>query len=290
MTPAGPSRRHPYLSVCAIYRNEAPYLREWIEFHRLVGFERFYLYDNGSIDEHLEMVAPYVEEGLVELEEWPHFPGQILAYEDTLRRHAEDSHWIAFLDLDEFLFSPTGTRVSEVLRDYERWPGVVVNWAVFGTSGHVEPQPGLVIENYTHRTDAYGFNRPVKSIVDPRRVAHFCDPHYFTYHDGTAVDERFREVKSRNYTDAVSFSRLRVNHYVTRSEREYRAKLSGPTAALPPSDRHLRGERATEAALARRMKAWNEMRDETIQTYLPELRAALARVGEREPASLDNAR
>ena len=26
-----------YLAVCAIYRNEGPYLREWIEFHRLVG-------------------------------------------------------------------------------------------------------------------------------------------------------------------------------------------------------------------------------------------------------------
>ena len=37
-----------YLSVCAIYRNEAPYLAEWIEFHRLVGAERFFLYDNGS--------------------------------------------------------------------------------------------------------------------------------------------------------------------------------------------------------------------------------------------------
>ena len=34
-----------YLSICAIYRDEAPYLVEWIEFHRLVGVEHFYLYD-----------------------------------------------------------------------------------------------------------------------------------------------------------------------------------------------------------------------------------------------------
>ena len=34
-----------YLSICAVYRDEGPYLREWIEFHRLVGVERFYLYD-----------------------------------------------------------------------------------------------------------------------------------------------------------------------------------------------------------------------------------------------------
>ena len=27
------------LAIAAIFRNEAPYLREWIEFHRLVGVE-----------------------------------------------------------------------------------------------------------------------------------------------------------------------------------------------------------------------------------------------------------
>ena len=37
-----------YLSVCAIYRDEAHYLAEWIEFHRLVGVERFFLYNNGD--------------------------------------------------------------------------------------------------------------------------------------------------------------------------------------------------------------------------------------------------
>jgi hypothetical protein len=26
-----------YLSICAIFKDEAPYLPEWIEFHRLVG-------------------------------------------------------------------------------------------------------------------------------------------------------------------------------------------------------------------------------------------------------------
>ena len=33
------------LAACAIYRDEADYLAEWIEFHRLCGFELFFLYD-----------------------------------------------------------------------------------------------------------------------------------------------------------------------------------------------------------------------------------------------------
>lgn len=43
--------KHDYLSIGAIFKDEAPYLAEWIEFHRLVGVEHFFLYDNLSTDE-----------------------------------------------------------------------------------------------------------------------------------------------------------------------------------------------------------------------------------------------
>ena len=37
------------VAVCAIFKNEAPYLKEWIEFNHLVGVEHFYLYNNNSV-------------------------------------------------------------------------------------------------------------------------------------------------------------------------------------------------------------------------------------------------
>ncbi len=36
------------MSLCAIFKDEADYLREWIEFHRIVGVEHFYLYNNSN--------------------------------------------------------------------------------------------------------------------------------------------------------------------------------------------------------------------------------------------------
>src|SRR5688572_30328980 len=125
-----------YLSVCAIYRDEAPYLREWVEFHRLVGVERFFLYNNRSVDDHLEALAPRIEDGTVVQTEWPMVPGQRGAYDHCLQERRDQSRWIAFVDIDEFLFSPTGRPVSEVLADYEQWPGIGVNRLRFGTSGH----------------------------------------------------------------------------------------------------------------------------------------------------------
>ena len=58
------------------------------------------------------------------------------AFDHCIEHHRDDSRWIAFIDIDEFLFSPTGTPVPEILRDYEDWPGVGVNRVPFGPSGH----------------------------------------------------------------------------------------------------------------------------------------------------------
>ncbi|GMO23401.1 MAG: hypothetical protein Ta2B_02600 [Termitinemataceae bacterium] len=38
------------LSIVAIVKNEASYIKEWIEYHRLVGVDRFYIYDDNSTD------------------------------------------------------------------------------------------------------------------------------------------------------------------------------------------------------------------------------------------------
>ena len=119
------SDRKVYLAACTIYRDDADYLGEWIEFHRLVGVERFVLYDNGSTDDHLDVLAPYLEEGAAIRHEWRMpFLGEkgrpkamIQAFEHCVGAHRDDARWIAFLDVDEFLFSPTGGRAAGVASD-----------------------------------------------------------------------------------------------------------------------------------------------------------------------------
>lgn len=48
------------LAICVIVKNEAPYMKEWIDYHRLVGVEKFYVYDNESTDSLLSVLAPYI--------------------------------------------------------------------------------------------------------------------------------------------------------------------------------------------------------------------------------------
>ena len=42
--------------VCAIFKDEAPYLLEWMAFHKMVGVDLLVLYDNGSTDGGPELV------------------------------------------------------------------------------------------------------------------------------------------------------------------------------------------------------------------------------------------
>ena len=237
-----------YLGACTIYRNNAGYLAEWIEVHRLFGFERFFLYDNGSTDDHLDVLAPYMEDGSVRLHDWPMpFLGHqgragaiVQAFEDCLGEHRDDARWIAFLDLDEFMFSPTGRPLSDLLPEYEQFPGVGVGRAEFGPSGHVTKPEGLVIENFVNRQgvrpDARG---PIKTVLDPTRAVRCLGAHHFVYSDGVPVDEHKRPIVDAGRTGVIpiSFDRLQVNHYWAKSREELQRKHeqwreTGSTRAL----------------------------------------------------------
>ena len=268
----GETRPRHYLSIAAIYYDETAYLREWIAFHQIVGVEKFFLYDNRNTDDHLEVLGPYIEDGTVTVYEWPLRPGQMPAYDHCLETHGHDSRWIAFIDLDEFLFSPTYKPLPEILVDYEQYPGVGVNWAMFGTSGHPTKPEGLTIETHHYRKEYPEFEH-IKSIVDPTRTERALSPHAFAYTDGLAVNEQHVPIEGpRVGATTVSVERLRVNHYSQRSRDEYVKKMARPQAV---NDRL---KTFPENSLERRISRSNAVRDDTIKHYVPAVREALARL------------
>jgi hypothetical protein len=128
-----------YLSAACAIKNEAAYLDEWLAFGVSQGIEHFLLYDNASTDNSHEVLQPWIEAGIVELVDWPlHWKSgsQTKAFLDALTRLRGRTRWAAFIDPDEFLFSPTGEPLPQVRKPYERHAGVIVNWQCYGTSGH----------------------------------------------------------------------------------------------------------------------------------------------------------
>ena len=95
----------PYdLAVVAILKNEAPYLKEWLDYHLLAGVDHFYLYDNDSPDNQAEVAEPYIEAGLVDYFYLPGQKMQLPAYNDALKKFKFQSRYMAFIDCDEFVY------------------------------------------------------------------------------------------------------------------------------------------------------------------------------------------
>lgn len=289
-----------YLSAMAAIKDEAPYLDEWLAFCLSEGIEHILLYDNNSTDNSREVLQPWIEAGIVDLFDWPiHWKkgAQTKAYADALCRLRGRTRWAAFIDPDEYLFSPTGKTVAEVLKRYEDHAGVIVNWQCYGTAGHKTRPAGLTIERYIRRAKSnWARNHRVKTIVDPLLAIEPEGSHLFKVQPGsTLVTEDFKPVRvvrslkwrrrlrhiaarlpylpfdpysSREpLPRQISVSDLRINHYVTRSEED---------VALKYKDRNTMrdGDRRSHARYHDR----NEVEDRVLVSQAGLVREIIARV------------
>lgn len=232
------------LAICAIFRDEARFLDEWIRFHAGVGVSQFFLYDNGSRDHFRDVLRPFMEDGLVTLEHWPTRPGQRSAYLDFLRRRWRIARWTAFIDIDEFVFSPRQVDIRPILESYADVPSLFVHSLDFGSSGHQVPPLGSLIEAYTKCARS----QSGKSIVNPRLARNVSQSHVFPLWRGQTQDTRRVAIpKVPIPPDTVpAFETLQLNHYWSRSIQDLADKVARGDAFYGVArdlDLHLRLER-----------------------------------------------
>lgn len=242
------------LSITAIFRDESKFLDEWIRFHLHQGVSQFFLFDDGSTDNPELVLDRWIRRGVVVLRT-AHPHGQQATYDMSLKSNRFRTRWMAFIDIDEFLFSPAGKKLTWILKDFDDATGVFVFWTLFGTSGHVTPPAKSVLESYTWalpwprsraeleanitkhkeiRGDSVLTGGPLngKSIVNPRKVFRMgaLFPHRYS---GELKDEAGRVLpkpfRIAHLADGYlpTNGRLRLNHYWSKSEEDLRRKAAG---------------------------------------------------------------
>jgi hypothetical protein len=210
------------LSICALFKNEARYLKEWIEYHLLIGVDHFYLYNNNSSDRFYEVLRPYVDRGIVSLIQWPDFlksnreedaylwalGTQIPAYENAAKVKAIcETKWLAFLDVEEFLIPAQDGSMKEVLAKYEEYPGITFMSDCYDAS-RLNAAVGrrFLIEtvDLTSPPEQNRMKTVLKTIFKPRECELFLWPPYQLC---------FKEGKESVLADRRD---VRINHYVNR--------------------------------------------------------------------------
>lgn len=138
-----------HVSLCLIFKNEASFLKEWLDYHLTVGVEHFYLYNNNSDDDFMSVLKPYIEKKIVTLIDWPYDHSQFKAYKHCYENFRKETNWISFLDADEFFVPKYVNSIAEWLKSYDRYPAVVIHWTMFGTGGQmIHDYSKNVIEQY----------------------------------------------------------------------------------------------------------------------------------------------
>lgn len=241
-TPAPRPGRHG-IAIAACVKNEEAYIAEWLRFHRAVGIRHFILYDHGSTDGTVDEIRRVLRPDELTFLPWAGrivtakndllIDWQVVAFAHAVQNYGADFQRIAFIDADEFLLPQQGSTVEEALAATDGFPNVALPWHMFGTSGHKTKPAAPVTMSYTLRSDdpmsrlkhASNF----KCIVDPCEVTQVSVHNFQTQTYGNIVcnDAGRRAVgKDRELPGFYSNAFLQLNHYYSKSEEEFAAKLA----------------------------------------------------------------
>lgn len=164
--------------LCCIGRLENQYIREYVEYYKSIGFTNICLYDNnrdGEDDFH-DVIGDYIDSGYVILKDYRNIttPCQFMAYNECYAEYGDKYDWIAFFDIDEYLFMNQGYSISTLLSDkrYDGYKMIHFNWLMFGDCDLVYNDGRPLISRFTTplNIDAlceYGFPETfhIKSVI-----------------------------------------------------------------------------------------------------------------------------
>lgn len=217
--------------ICAIAKNENLYIREWIEHHKRLGFDKIFVYDNNDPGDEkiIDVTQDYVADKYIEVVDVRGQKSyQPKAYTDCYKRNRDKFDWFLFIDIDEFLVLEDKNNIKDILSDsrYDHCDIIRVNWKHFTDNDvlDVVNNDYSVFTRFVTRVkyfkDTYGksFIRSTVDIKDSINAHGYC--HEFNYPAYNTIGE-----KCYNTGCQVSYKPLYkimwLNHYRTKTIGEY---------------------------------------------------------------------
>ena len=254
------SKKYKYnLSVCAVFKNEARVLNEWIQHYLAEGVDHFYLINNNSSDHYLKVLDRYMKKGLITLkncnDEWSYADAQAHKhiFNRNVYQHRFETKWMIMVDLDEFMYGRKNRTIAEYLDTLDDDIGnIYVEWRFFGSNGH-QKHPGSLVKNLTTRVKYRSAEERPRWNEMPSQVYFTCgfgksifrsawmhdEPKFWmhkVYTSGKRIDNYGNEMPSNFYDpdnillegfdeEKVKEANLGLNHYVVQSKNDLLNKI-----------------------------------------------------------------
>ena len=279
--------------IVGCMKNEAPYILEWIAYHRAIGIDAFLIYTNDCTDGTDEVLGRLMEMGIVEHrnnDNWKGNSPQQHALNKSLKEPViQNAEWIAHIDVDEFMNIRTGNgTLDDLFAAVPDATNIAMTWRLFGHNGVTKLKDDFVIDQFDACAPKYcpkphtvwGFktmfrnigayakiscHRPNKLAEDYENKVKWVNG---SGHDMTrdAAHNGWRSSKTN-----IGYDLLQLNHYALRSAESFLIKRQ--------RGRALHVDRSIGINYWIRMD-WSDFRDITIKRNLPRLRAEYDRLME----------
>lgn len=227
--------------LCCIGRLENDYIRDFVEYYKTLGFTNICLCDNnreGEDDFH-DVIGDYIDSGYIILKDYRNVtaPTQCQAYNECYKEYGGSYDWVAFFDIDEYLFLNEDKTISEYLfrKEFEDFNGICLNWVMYGDNDQLKPDGRSVLERFPKhlpldKKGNYGFPDTfhVKSIIRGglKKMEFEVIPHVPNI-EGTLCNGSGIQIQIQSKAPFIpyNFKLAGIKHFTTKTAEEYIKKI-----------------------------------------------------------------
>lgn len=277
--------------IVGCMKNEAPYIVEWVAYHRAIGIDNFLIYTNDCSDGTTEILDRLQEMGVLQHrnnDNWKGNSPQQHALNAALKEDViKNCEWIIHIDVDEFINVRCGNgTMDDFLAEVPDATNVAMTWRLFGHNHVHELRDDLVIDQFDHCAPKYcpkphitwGFKAMTKNIGAygkisghrPNKIL-INDTSGIKWVNGSGEDMTADVMRNgwRSSKSNIGYDLLQLNHYALRSAESYLIKRQ--------RGRALHVDRTIGLNYWIRMD-WNDHQDVTIQRNSDRTRAEVNRL------------
>jgi hypothetical protein len=219
------------ISLGAIFKNEEPYLKEWIDHYVFRGVEHFYLINDGSTDNFIKILNEYIDKKIVTIfnveANLTFLNRQYVIYNKFFNLIKDQTKWMIVCDVDEYIWSPLSTNFNDLVSIMDKDNVSIYYTAsiLFGSNGHLK-QPKSIVGSFTKRQNID--LKAIKFIKEYLQTKYICltsEVDQFGIH---VCNMKKSSTKNEVYRNPLllNTSIFRLNHYRLQSKEKWQKNLS----------------------------------------------------------------